>query len=199
VRAWPRRAAAAAFALALVALVVCDSTVGAVRSWGDGHALTASVVANVVVLGVAGLVVDEVVARRQRKDRSVSVAVQSLIVFDQTRRAADAVVAEHQAGPGAPGQAHEELRGLTSMLLTASPNLFDDPQARSFLDEVQRATGAMVRLVSPAAAPGADGERLEALTRAMADVRDAMAPLAQRLSGVEVNAFLDRVPGSDGA
>jgi hypothetical protein len=73
-RIW-RRLAAAGVALALLALVATDLWVKSARVWWDGHSLTGSVVSSLLVLAVTGLIVDEVVARRQRKERSVSVAV----------------------------------------------------------------------------------------------------------------------------
>jgi len=196
--AWRRRGGAAAFATGLVVLVVCDLTIGAVRSWWDVHSLTASVVASLLVLGVTALIVDEVMARRQRKDRSVSVAVQSLIVFDQTRRAAGAVEAEVAASDAGARQAPEELRSLTGMLLTASPNLFDDPQARGFLESVQRLAGSMFRLVAGTAEARADPEGLDRMRAQVAQVHDALAPLLARLPGADVASFLERVPGAAG-
>ncbi|HEY7947693.1 MAG TPA: hypothetical protein VID75_08455 [Acidimicrobiales bacterium] len=114
---------------------------GTVRSWWDGHALTGSVVSSLLVLAVTALIIDEVVADRQRRDRVVTVAVQGLIVYGQLRRTYGAVTGTEKQPPGVPA---EELRTLTNMLLTASPSLFDDPAARRFLEEAERLTAALV-------------------------------------------------------
>jgi hypothetical protein len=71
-----RRIAAAAAAATLIALVVCDQCIASFRAWWDRHSFTGSVVANLLVLAITALIVDEVVARRQQRKRGVSVAVQ---------------------------------------------------------------------------------------------------------------------------
>src|SRR5579862_7402597 len=120
-----RRIAAGAVALTLGALVGCDLWIRRVRTWGDDHSLTGSVVTNLLVLAVTALIVDAVVARRQRRQRALSVAAQGLIVYSQARRAYDAVMAVGDADSDGSA-ATEELRSFASMLLTASPSLFDD-------------------------------------------------------------------------
>jgi len=126
--------------------------------------LTGSIVANLVVWAVAALIVDEVVARRRRAERAVSVADQRLVVFGQARRAYDAVMrigAEEAPSSGAP----EELRTLANMLLTVSPNSFDDPEARRFFGYVQCLSISMFHAVtrSPGSARNKwDREHLEA-------------------------------------
>jgi hypothetical protein len=98
---------------------------------------------------VTALILDEVLARRQRKERAVSVAVQALIVDGQAVRSFDAVVAMAGAGGGgdeldvAQVDVRDEVRSLANMILVASPALFDDPEARLFLEEVQRLAGTM--------------------------------------------------------
>ena len=82
-----RRLAATAVLLALIGMVVADEWVGTFRSWWDGHSLSGSIVSSLLVVAVTGLVVDEVVARRQRRERSSSVAVQAVIVYGQAGRA----------------------------------------------------------------------------------------------------------------
>jgi len=66
-----RRLAATAAAAVLVMLVAGDLLVRRVRTWGNGHSLTGSVVTSLLVLAVAALIVDEVVAHRQRRERAV--------------------------------------------------------------------------------------------------------------------------------
>ena len=110
----------------LVTLISCDLWIAGVREWWDRRSFTSSVVSNLLVLAVTGVIVDEVVARRRRQERAVSVAVQGLIVYGQTRRAHDAIAAS-ESPERASNTATEELRTLASMVLTAAPNLFDDP------------------------------------------------------------------------
>jgi len=72
------------------------------------------------------------------------VAVQALIVYGQARRALNAVVAARR-DDGVRVLHAEELRSLATMLLTAAPNLFDDLDARRFLEEAERLSVLLVR------------------------------------------------------
>jgi hypothetical protein len=180
-----RRGAAVAVTAALVALVACDVWIGGVRTWWDRHSLTGSVVSSLLVVAVTALVIDEVVARRQRRERSVSVAVQGLIVYGQARRAYDAITTggteESHSATGAP----EELRTLASMLLTASPSLFDDPVARRFLEQLERFSASMFGTAS-ARSRGVPG----------ADDRARLASEMSRLQAT-VKPLLARIPSED--
>jgi hypothetical protein len=172
-----RRVAGTFVVIVLVVLFALDLGDSRVRGWWDRHAFTASVVANLLVLAVAGLVVDEVVARRQRKERSVSVAVQGVIVYGQVRRTYDAVAAI-SGDPPDVSQARDELRSLANMILVSSSNLFDDPQARVFLDEVQRLAATVL---SVAIRSGTRAAKQERLSREMAAVDTAVKPLLERI------------------
>jgi hypothetical protein len=184
-----RRVAAGIIASTLVALIACDLWVGAFRSWWDRHSVTGSAVSSLLVVGVSALIFDEVVARRQRKQRAVTVAVQGLIVYGQTRRTYDAVVAatghEHAADDDQIIGAGDELRILASMLLMATPSLFDDPVARLFLSDVQRLAASMYRALSPASAssptpasgPNGDGR----MRTERSQVEATIKPLAERI------------------
>jgi len=179
----PRRLMAAAIAAALVAIVVCDLSIGGFRDWWDHHSLTGSVVANLLVLGVTALIVDEVVARRQRRDRATSVAVQGMIVYSQAVRAYDALSGTCTAdGSDSSADVGEEMRSLANMILTASSDLFDDPQARVFLENLQRLAGEMVR-TRPADGPvsGDPTARQASLAAAMSALRTSRLPLQARL------------------
>jgi len=169
--------AAAAVALTLFGLIASDLWIGGFRAWWDQHSLTASIVSSLLVLAVTGLIVDDVVARRQRRQRAVSVAVQGLIVFGQARRACGAILRSDldDARPSAV----EELRSLAGMLLTASPSLFDDPLARQFLDQVERFSVAMFRASASSAAPNADDR--EGLTAEMSQLETTVEPLLARI------------------
>jgi hypothetical protein len=182
VKLTPRRLAAAGISLALVALVVCDLSVQGFRVWFDNHSLSASIISNLLVLGVTALIVDEVVARRQRNDRASSVAVQATIVYEQAQRTYSALLAALDAVGESESDAPEELRALANMLLTSSPNLFDDPQARLFLENVQRLTGVMFRASSSSFIGHAGQPNREVITSAMDKLHASATPLIQRLS-----------------
>ena len=113
-----RRIGGAAIATTLVVLVVCDVLLSGFRHWWADHSLTASIVSSLLVLGVAAAIVNEVVARRARRDRAQTVAVQAMIVYAQSRRSHAAV----EPGSTASGQddAGDEMRTLASMLLNAA-------------------------------------------------------------------------------
>jgi hypothetical protein len=175
-----RRLAAAIVALGLVALVAGDLSSARFRTWWDQHSLTCSIVSNLLVLAVAGLIVDEVVARRQRRERSVSVAVQGLIVFGQARRAYQAIMAGDADDRDSGGVA-DELRTLAAMVLTASSSLFDDPEARRLLEQVERFSVSMLSAVSPKTKAKSGEDPRRALASELALLQDTVAPLLGRL------------------
>ena len=76
-----RRFSALAIALALLTLVACDLAISGFRHGWDQHALTGSVTASLLVLGVTALIVDDVVARRGERERATSVSVQGVILY----------------------------------------------------------------------------------------------------------------------
>jgi hypothetical protein len=95
------------------------------------------------------------VALRRRKKHAVSVAVQVLIVYGQALRAYDVVVACRdtrsycdRVEAGDLDEMREEVRSLANMVLVTSPSLFDDPDARLFLKEVQRLVAAIYVVVA---------------------------------------------------
>jgi hypothetical protein len=177
-----RRLAAGGIAVTLLALVLCDLNIQGFRAWWDSHSLTASVVANLLVLGVAALILDEVIARRQRRDRAISVAVQAVIVYDQAKRTYSSLLAVLDGASEPQNDAPEELRDLANMLLTSSPSLFDDPQARLFLEDVQRLTGVMFRASSSSIIGPAGKPSREVISAGMDRLDASAAPLIQRLS-----------------
>jgi hypothetical protein len=212
-----RRGAAGATAGVLLGLIACDIWLAGVRAWWDRHAFTSCVVSSLLVLGVTVLIIDEVLARRRRQERAVSVAVQALIVYAQALRSCDAVVAMVTAGPGGGGtgpevaqvDVHDEVRSLANMILVASPAFFDDPEARQFLEDVQRLAATMyaalaLHKVSRAAA-GSDDGTVAALKAAKAKMDARLLPLRARLPEEDIsslNAHLDlttRLPEPAGA
>jgi hypothetical protein len=175
-----RRVMAAAAALTLFGLIASDLSIGGFRTWWDRHSLTGSIVSSLLVLAVAGLIVDEVVARRQRRERAISVAVQGLIVFGQARRACDAIMSSDVDDPRSNGAA-EELRTLASMLLTASPSLFDDPEAHRFLDQVERFSVSMFRVAHASSESVLSATNRERFKVEMAQLKATVEPLLMRI------------------
>ena len=173
-----RRISAAAVAAALLALVACDIWIGSFRAWWYHHSLTGSIVSSLLVLGIAALIVDEVVARRQLRERGSTVAVQAMIVYGQARRASDALLAEKEDSDAT--DASSEARTLASMLLTASPSLFDDPVARLFLEDIQRLAGDLYGALAAAAGAPGDAAR-ERVAAQMRQVHASAGPLVARL------------------
>ena len=167
-------------ALALLGLVAGDLWIGGFRTWWDRHSLTGSIVSSLLVLAVTGLIVDEEVARRQRRERATSVAVQGLIVFGQAKRACDAVTSS-EADDARSNSAVEELRTLASMLLTASPSLFDDPEAHQFLDQVERFSVSMFRAANVSSGSVLSADRREKLNAEMAQLKATVKPLLTRI------------------
>jgi hypothetical protein len=176
--AWVRRLMAVAIASGLVAIVACDLWIASFRDWWDRHSLTGSIVSSLLVLGVTALIVDEILARRQRRERATSVAVQGMIVYTQAVRAYAALT-----GAGTDeSDLGEEMRSLANMILTASPSLFDDPQARVFLENLQRLAGEMVRTIpSSGLVSGQPSDDRAQLAAAMSAVQTSRLPLLARL------------------
>lgn len=186
-----RRITAAAVAAGLVVLVVCDLSIGTFQAWWDRHSLTASIVSSLLVLAVTALIVDEVVARRRRKERATSVAVQALIVYGQGRRTWNAVkssAADGKGGGNGAGSAVEEWRALANMLLSASPALFEDPEARRFLEALERFSALLVSRLhkSDGALAADDRQHLEA---EFSKVEQAVRPLMARLPKADESLF----------
>jgi hypothetical protein len=76
----------------------------------------------------------------------------------------------------------EEMRSLANMILTASPSLFDDPQARVFLENLQRLAGEMVRTIpSSGLVSGQPSDDRAQLAAAMSAVQTSRLPLLARL------------------
>ncbi len=173
-RQFLRRLGAVVIAFALIALVVCDINVHGFGAWWDGHAITTSIVSSLLIVGATALIFDEVVARRQLKDRAVAVAAQALIIYGQGRQAYQAVMASDDSS--APP---DELQNLASNLLVAAPSLFNDPDARTFLLQADK---LMTALFAAVAAPGSpqDTATKDHLTDLMSQLQQAFAPLLAR-------------------
>jgi len=168
--------------LIMVTLVVGEVTDAGQRRWWAARPLTTDTVAGLLVLLVTVLVVNQLLNRRQARQRGHAVAAQAAIMVAQAARAARAV-SSVIGGSGDRGAASDGFRTYMMMLLTGAPVLIDDPVARRFLEQAQYLGGVMARTLaaidkSPdgAAVPG-DG-----LDDAVQQLRSAASPLLSLLS-----------------
>jgi hypothetical protein len=168
--------------LVALTLVVGELRDAGQRRWWAGHPLTTDTVAGLLVLLVTVLVVNQLVNRRQARQRGHAVAAQAAIMVAQATRSAHAVSSVLD-GSGDRAAASDGLRTYMMMLLTGSPVLIDDPVARRFLEQAQylggvltRTFGAIGRSQDGAAGPGAR------LDDAVQQLQSAAAPLLQLLS-----------------
>lgn len=153
---WKGWLAAVAATLVACALVLLDLTDAGLRRWWDGHALTTSMVAGLLVLLITVLVVNQVLRLRQINDRARAVAIQAAIIMTQANRASQAV-SQVLAGSGDRDVAVEEFRTYTTMLLSAAPVLIDAQMSRNFLEQAQHLDGEMAWALSVLARKPAQG------------------------------------------
>jgi hypothetical protein len=172
--------------------VVCDLNLPRFAAWWDRHAVTTSIVSSLLIVGATALIFNEVVAYRQRRERSLSVAAQSLILYIQARQAYQAVLAG-ASDPSAPDVMPAELRDLASNLLVASPSLFDDPPARDFLLQLDR---LMAELFAAADRPDDQGQ-IDRLTDQMNRVQVSFQPLMARFPASYQQRVRDAEGGTD--
>jgi hypothetical protein len=183
----------AAIAASLVAggLVLAEIDDAGMRHWWSSHALTTDTVSGLLVLLITLLVVNQVVRRRQLRDRSKAVAAQAVIMMAQADRAS-AAVSSALDGSGERGNASDEFRTYMMMLLVGAPVLIDGRVSRGFLEQAQRLGGEMARILTAMTrahgsehAPKAPDARLNA---AIAQLRTTAAPLLQPLDLSELTA-----------
>jgi hypothetical protein len=172
--------------LAMIGLVAADVTDGALRRWWAAHALTTDTVSGVLVLLVTVLVVNQVLRRRQIRDRSKAIAAQAAIVMVQASRSSRAVSAALD-GSGDRGAATDEVRTYMMMLLVGAPVLIDVRTSRSFLEEAQRLGAEMTRALTTMARGKGTPSRA-GLDDAVARLRAASKPLLQLLNTEELTA-----------
>ncbi len=177
---WPAAALAMLVALALVAGELADA---AQRRWWSTHSLTTDTVSGLLVLLVTVLVVNQLLRRRQSRERGQAVAAQATIMVAQAARAARAVSALAH-GSGDRDSDSDEFRTYMIMLLVGAPVLIDDPVSRRFLEQAQFLGGVLARTLTTlhgtahAGASPPDAEFDDAVQR----LKDAAAPLLQLLS-----------------
>jgi hypothetical protein len=168
--------------LIMLALVVGELTDAGQRRWWAAHPLTTDTVAGLLVLLVTVLVVNQLLNRRQARQRGHAVAAQAAIMAAQAARSARAVSSVID-GSGDRGAASDGFRTYMMMLLIGAPVLIGHPVARRFLEQAQYLGGVMARALatidkSPdgAALPG------DRLDEAMRQLQSAAEPLLQLLS-----------------
>ena len=175
---WPAAILAMLVTLTLVAGELTDA---GQRRWWAARPLTTDTVAGLLVLLVTILVVNQLLNRRQARQRGHAVAAQAAIMVAQATRSAQAVSSVID-GSGDRGAASDGFRTYMMMLLIGAPVLIDDPVARRFLEQAQYLGGVMAgalavidRSADGAAVPG------NRLGGAMQQLQDAAAPLLQLL------------------
>ncbi|HEX4258960.1 MAG TPA: hypothetical protein VH089_27980 [Streptosporangiaceae bacterium] len=175
-----RRIGALVIAAAIVFLIIYDVASGrGFSDWWAEHAITTSLVSDLLIVGATALIFDEVHAYRQRKARSVSVAAQSLIVYGQAREAYQAVTAV-VSDPSVDDTVPDELRDLASNLLVASPSLFDDRDARDFLLQLDRLMASLYSAANGQSDRPDGIGRLDELANRMNQVQASFDPLVAR-------------------
>jgi hypothetical protein len=168
--------------LITVALVVGEITDAGQRRWWAARPLTTDTVAGLLVLLITVLVVNQLLNRRQSRQRAHAVAAQAAIMAAQAARSAQAVSALAD-GSGDREAASDGFRTYMLMLLTGAPVLINDPTARHFLEQAQYLGGLMARTLaeigkSPKGTAVPDG----GLQDAARQLQSAAAPLLQLLT-----------------
>jgi len=174
--------AAVVATLITVALVVGELTDAGQRRWWAARPLTTDTVAGLLVLLITVLVVNQLLNRRQTRQRGHAVAAQAAIMGTQAARAVQAVSALLN-GSGDRDAADDGFRTYMMILLMGAPVLIDDPTARHFLEQAQYLGGLMARsLAAIDKAPNGAPVPANSLADAVQQLQGAAAPLLQLLS-----------------
>jgi hypothetical protein len=168
--------------LITLTLVVGELTDSGQRRWWAARPLTTDTVAGLLVLLVTVLVVNQLLNRRQARQRGHAVAAQAAIMVAQAVRSTK-VVSSVIDGPGDRGAASDGFRTYMMVLLIGAPVLIGDPVARRFLEQAQYLGGVMAGMLA-AVERSPDGAAMpgDRLDDAMQQLRSAAAPLLQLLS-----------------
>jgi hypothetical protein len=168
--------------LVTLTLVVGELADTGPRRWWAAHPLTTDTVAGLLALLVTVLVVNQLLNRRQARQRGHAVAAQAAIMVARATRSVKAVSSVID-GSGVRSAASDGLPTYMIMLLTGAPLLIDDPVARRFLEQAQylgsvmtRTFGAIDRSPDGAAVPSGR------LDDAVQQLQSAAPPLLQLLS-----------------
>jgi hypothetical protein len=171
-----------------VALVAGELTNAGQRRWWDARPLTTDTVSGLLVLLITVLVVNQLLNRRQARQRGHAVAAQAAIMAAQATRSVKAM-SSALSGPGDRDAAADGFRTYMSMLLQGAPVLIEDPVARHFLEQAQYLGAVMANaLMEINRSPGGTGQPDSAsrsakeLDDAVQQFHSASAPLIQLLS-----------------
>ncbi len=168
--------------LITVGLVVGELTDAGQRRWWATRPLTTDTVAGLLVLLITVLVVNQLLNRRQSRQRGHAVAAQAAIMAAQAARSAQAVSALAD-GSGDRDAASDGFRTYMLMLLTGAPVLINDPTARHFLEQAQYLGGLMARTLARIdKAPKGTTVPVDDLQGAVRQLQSAAAPLLQLLT-----------------
>lgn len=168
--------------LITVGLVVGELTDAGQRRWWATRPLTTDTVAGLLVLLITVLVVNQLLNRRQSRQRGHAVAAQAAIMAAQAARSAQAVSALAD-GSGDRDAASDGFRTYMLMLLTGAPVLINDPTARHFLEQAQYLGGLMARtLTAIDKSPKGTAVPGDGLQDAVRQLQSAAAPLLQLLT-----------------
>jgi hypothetical protein len=170
-----------------VATVVTALTVPGVGAWWNRHSLVGSFVASVLILALTVQVIDQVTARRSVKERERIAAVQALIVFGQVLRTEKVLMTPDDQRQS--GDTVDEVRALASMVLTAAPALFEDPVARTFMEQIEHFSSMLIRIgLGRRGHEVTDADRAK-VSESKASLTASFQPLLSRLDPHEVSAI----------
>lgn len=176
---WPPAVLATLITAALVAGELTDA---GQRRWWAARPLTTDTVSGLLVLLITVLVVNQLLTRRQNRQRGHAVAAQAAIMATQAARSVKAVSALLN-GSGDRDAAADGFRTYMMILLTGAPVLINDPVARHFLEQAQYLGGLMARALSAIdKAPAGAATPANGLGDAVQQLQSAAAPLLQLLS-----------------
>jgi hypothetical protein len=168
--------------LITVGLVVGELTDAGQRRWWATRPLTTDTVAGLLVLLITVLVVNQLLIRRQNRQRGHAVAAQAAIMAAQAARSVQAVSALAD-GSGDRDAASDGFRTYMLILLTGAPVLINDPTARHFLEQAQYLGGLMARTLAVIGkSPKGTAVPADDLQDAVRQLQSAAAPLLQLLT-----------------
>ena len=162
------------------------------RHWWDNHSLTTDTVAGLLVLLITVLIVNQLLNRRQLRQRSSAVAAQTAIMVAQATQSAGAI-SSVTGESGDRNAASDGFRTYTMMLLISTPVFIEDEAAQRFLEQAQHLGGVMAHRLAVISKSKCDAAVPDdGLDDAMKQLHSAAAPLLQPLSP-EVRDSIQRI------
>ena len=135
-----------------------------------------------LVLLITVLVVNQLLNRRQTRQRGHAVAAQAAIMVTQATRSAQAVSSALD-GSGDRDAATDGFRTYMMMLLMGAPVLIDDPTARRFLEQAQYLGALMARALTVMdKSPDGAAAQGKGLGDAVRQLQSAAEPFLQLLN-----------------